>query len=514
MSDRATHPTPSSAGGGATGAAFVPVLVGITLVVSIISSLGAPLLPDVAADLKISLPSAQWSLTAALIAGALSAPVLGRLGDGPHRRRSMLGALVVVSAGGVIAGAAGSLPVLIAGRFMQGIGLGLAPIAMAAARDHLGPEDARKTIAILSVSGATGLGAGYPISGLIAEQTNVHDAFYFGAILSAVALLAAYLAIPSNRGGAGTPLDVRGAVLGGIGVVALMVAIGQGHEWGWVSAGTLGCLALAVVVLVVWVRLQLRGTAPLVDLSQLRHRAVLGADVAALLLGVALYMFLTVITEFVQTPSAEGFGFGASTLVAGLCLVPFSVFSLVGTRLMAIVVRRSGTRAALGTGGLAITAAGVFFALVHTALWQACVMMGLLGIGFGFTFAAIPGLITGSVPGGEVGSAMGFYQVVRSIGFSAGSALVASILAGHEVAGSAFPAEAGYTTALWVGAVASLVAAIVAVILAPGESARPATSRAVERELREIAVEDAELAGAGLIDGEAEADVETPARGR
>ena len=69
---------------------------------------------------------------------------------------------------------------------------------------------------------------------------------------------------------------------------------------------------------------------------------------------------------------------------------------------------------------------------------------------------------------------MGFYQVVRSIGFSAGSALVASILASHEIAGSAFPAQSGYITALWVGAVASLVAAVVAVILAPGDATRSA----------------------------------------
>ena len=62
------------------GRPFVAVLVGITLVVSIISSLGAPLLPDVAEDFHVSLPDAQWSLTAALIAGAIAAPVLGRLG--------------------------------------------------------------------------------------------------------------------------------------------------------------------------------------------------------------------------------------------------------------------------------------------------------------------------------------------------------------------------------------------------------------------------------------------------
>jgi MFS family permease len=142
------------------GGAFVPVLVGMTLVVSIISSLGAPLLPSVAAALSVSLSSAQWSLTAALLAGAVAAPVLGRLGDGPHRRTAIIGALVVVTAGGVVAGAAGSLPVLIVGRVMQGIGLGLAPIAMASARDHLPSDRVPGVIGLLSVSGATGVGAG------------------------------------------------------------------------------------------------------------------------------------------------------------------------------------------------------------------------------------------------------------------------------------------------------------------------------------------------------------------
>jgi MFS family permease len=493
-----TSPTPKE---NLVGRPFVAVLVGITLVVSIISSLGAPLLPDVAKDLDVSLPNAQWSLTAALIAGAIAAPVLGRLGDGRHRRRSILGALLVVTAGGVIAGLADSLALLVVGRVMQGIGLGLAPIAMATARDHLSGEHARRTIALLSVSGATGLGAGYPISGLIAEQFDLHAAFFFGAILSAAALLAAYLVIPSNEDGPEVTLDVTGAVVGAVAVVALMVGIGQGHEWGWTSVATIGCFVIAIVIGVAWVRRQLRIPSPLVDLTQLRHRAVLGADVSAGLLGIALYMFLTVITEFVQTPSAEGFGFGASTLVAGLCLVPFSVASLLGSRLMTATLRRFGSRTALAIGGAAISAAGAFFALVHGELWQACVMMALLGIGFGFIFAAIPGLITRSVPSREVGSAMGFYQVVRSIGFSAGSALVASILASHEIAGSSFPAVGGYTNALWIGAVIAVFATLVAVAMTPREvrSAGP-----IGTEDLETWRDDAELASAGLIGGEAE----------
>ena len=472
----------------------MPVLVAVTLVVSIISSLGAPLLPSVAAALSVSLSSAQWSLTAALLAGAVAAPVLGRLGDGPHRRAAILGALVVVTVGGIVAGAADSLPLLIVGRVLQGIGLGLAPIAMAAARDHLPAERVPAAIGLLSVSGATGVGAGYPISGLIAESFDVHVAFYFGAVLSAAALVAVFWVVPRSRAAATVPLDVPGALVGGLGVVALLIGVGQGAQWGWLSPAVLGCFAVAAVVLASWVRLQLRLPNPLVDLRQLRHRAVMGADVAALLLGTALYMFLTVVTEFVQTPSRVGFGFDASPLVAGLCLVPFSLFSLAASRLVGALARGIGTPAVLALGSLAIAVAGAFFALVHGALWEAFAAMGLLGVGFGFTFAAIPGLIARSVPAREVGSAMGFYQVVRSIGFTVGSALVASVLAAHEAAGAAFPSVSGYTLALWIGAGVCVVAAVVALLSAPRGEGPPSAER--EREARD----DAELASAGIAE--------------
>jgi MFS family permease len=478
------------------GASFVPVLVGVTLVVSIISSLGAPLLPSVATELSVSLSSAQWSLTAALLAGAVAAPVLGRLGDGPHRRGAIVVALVVVTVGGLVAGVAQSLPLLIAGRVMQGTGLGLAPIAMASARDHLAPERVPGVIGLLSVSGATGVGAGYPISGLVAERFDVHAAFYFGAVLSALALVAVLLAIPRSRAGATVPLDVPGALVGGFGVVALLIGVGQGEQWGWFSPPVLLCFAVAVVVLAAWVRLQLRLSAPLVDLRQLRHRAVLGADLAALLLGAALYMFLTVVTEFVQTPSEVGFGFDSSPLVAGLCLVPFSLLSLAVSRLVAPLARRIGTPAVIATGSLAIAAAGLFFALVHDALWQAFAAMGLLGVGFGFTFAAIPGLIARSVPAREVGSAMGFYQVIRSIGFAVGSAVVASVLAAHELGGAEFPDKAGYTISLWIGAGVSLLALAVALAFSPRGGAGEPPDPAAER----FARDDAELAAVGIAD--------------
>lgn len=148
-------------------AALGPVLVLMTMVVSITSSLGAPLIPTVARDFHDSVSSAQWSLTVGLLSGAVSPPVMGRLGDGPRRRATIIGGLAAVTLGGIIAALASGLDVLIVGRALQGVGLGLVPLAMASARDQLPPRRVAPMMALLSVSTLVGLGAGYPISGLI-----------------------------------------------------------------------------------------------------------------------------------------------------------------------------------------------------------------------------------------------------------------------------------------------------------------------------------------------------------
>jgi predicted MFS family arabinose efflux permease len=386
---------------------LVSVLVGVTMVAGIISSLGAPLIPSVAQTLHISLDGAQWSLTVALLSAAVSAPIMGRLGDGPYRRETIVGGLAIVFVGSIIAGAAQSLAVLLVGRAMQGVGLGLAPTTMAAARDHLPAERSPAVIGILSVSAAAAVGAGYPISGLIANDFNVHVAFFFGALISAIALIAAFLVIPSTAGSSRVGLDVSAALLVGAGLIALLLAIGQGEQWGWDSVAIIGLFAAAAVILTVWVRLQLAQDAPLVDLRQLRHRAVLAANLAGIVLGLAMYTFITLVTEFVQEPPSGGSGFGSSTLVAGLCLVPFSVLSLVASRTMRPMMRRFRATAMLVGGSLTIAAAGAFFALRHGALWEAFATMGVVGIGFGYTFAAIPGMITRAVPAHETGSARG-----------------------------------------------------------------------------------------------------------
>ncbi|WP_242884824.1 MFS transporter [Actinomadura litoris] len=449
-------------GGGRRGALIGPVLVLATLVAGIISSFGAPLIPTVARDFHVSLSSAQWSLTVALLVGAVSSPVFGRLGDGPRRRATLLGGLAAVTAGGVVAALADGLGTLVVGRGLQGVGLGLVPLAMATAREELPRARVAPMIALLSVSAGAGLGAGYPVSGLIVEAWGLAGAYWFGAVVSGFALVCVAAVVPSSAGrGVAARFDWPGTLLLALAIVTTLVAVAEGTEWRWGSPTVIGLLTAGAALFAVWAVQQSRAENPLVQLRLLRHPSVFAADACAMVLGVAMYMALSGVTEFVQSPRSGGFGFSASAVVAGLVLIPLSFLMLGSSRFLPALVSLMGARAVLALGCLVSALGCGFFAVVHGALWQAFVMTGVLGVGLGTTFAAIPGLIVEAVPARETGSAMGFYQVVRFTGFSLGSALTATVLAAHA-GGDGQPAVGGFTMVLWIAAGICVVAAALA----------------------------------------------------
>jgi predicted MFS family arabinose efflux permease len=443
-----------------------PILILTTVVVSVISSLGAPLLVTVAQNFHTSVSTAQWSLTVTLITGAVASPVLGRLGDGRRRRETIIVSLSLVTAGGVLTAVAPSFAVLLIGRAFQGVGLGLVPLTMAAARSELPREKVVPMIAVLSVTAGAAAGAGYAVSGFLAQAWGLRGAYWFGTIVCALALLGVAAVMPSAaQASRARKVDWTGSVLFAVALMAVMIGLAEGSGWGWGSPRVIALLACGVVLLAVWSLQQLHGNAaPLVELRLLRHPAVLAADACAFLLIMAMYMDLSVVTEFVQLPGGDGFGLSASVGVAGLVLIPQSVLMLAMSRALPTLVRWAGAPAVLAAGCLIAVVGSAFFALFHGALWEAFVMMGILGLGLGLTFAEMPGLIVQAVPAGETGSAMGFYQVVRWVGAAVGSALVASVLAAHSTS-AGHPSVGGYTMTLCISVVICAIAAALSYVL-------------------------------------------------
>lgn len=447
----------------------MPVLLFVGTVVAVISSLGAPLVPAIAARTGASLPEAQWSLTVTLLVGAVATPVVGRLGDGSHRRAVILVVLGLVTVGGALAALPLGLQWLIAGRGLQGFGLGLTPVAIATARDALTGARSRSTVAALSVTVVAGVGLGYPTAGLIAQLGGVHAAFWTGAGISLLALLAAALVLPPSPQTEPRRLDVVGAVLLGAGLGALLLALGEAETWGWRSPVLWVLTGAAVVVLVAWLVWESRTPWPLVDLRLARGRVAGSAHVAALLVGLANYLLLASIPILAQAPAAEGAGFGTSIVVAGLILLPFSLASVLAGRVARAFADRPSARLVLPAAALVQSGAFVLFLVARGELWQLFVLMAVAGFGVGAAFAAFPALIISAVPPQETGSAMSLNQVLRYVGFAVGSALTATVLAAATGPGAEAPSARGYGTIAAIG-FAVCVATAVVTWLIPGRA--------------------------------------------
>ncbi|WP_116450465.1 MFS transporter [Blastococcus litoris] len=441
---------------------LVPALLFVGTVVAVISSLGAPLIPAIAAAMETSLADAQWALTVTLLVGAVATPVIGRLGDGPHRRAVVLSVLGVVTLGGLLAALPLGLGWLIAGRALQGFGLGLTPLAIATAREALTGERSHRTVAALSITVVSGMGLGYPLAGLVAELGGVHAAFWAGAGVSAAALVAAAAALPASRISASRSIDVLGAVLLGAGLGGLLLALAEGEVWGWSSPGPWALIAGSAVVLAAWALWELRTPSPLVDLRLARGRIAATAHATALLVGLSNYLLLLAVPVLAQAPRGDGPGFGTSIVVAALTLLPFSAASVLGGRLTRLLADRAGPHVVLPVAALVQSGSFVLFAFGRGELWLLFLVMGVAGLGVGAAFAAFPGLVISAVPPSETGSAMSLNQVLRYAGFSIGSALAAAVLAAATPGGAPAPVDGGYTAIAALGFGVCLLTALLA----------------------------------------------------
>ena len=432
----------------------------LTTITAITSSLGAPLVPSVVEHFDVRLTTAQWSLTAALLAGAVSTPVVGRFASGRVRRPTILAGLATVLLGTVLAAAAvplESFALLVAARALQGIGMSLVPLAMAVARDELAGERQGRAIALLSVTMVAGAGLGYPLTALMALLGGLVAAYALGAALTVVSLVLALRFVPGAPGVEPARVDWLGAAGLTVAMLATLLAVSEGEVWGWGDPRTLGLGAVGLLGLAGWTAYTLRSRHPLVDLRLAVRPGIAAPNLVAVIAGVGMYSLLTLVVVLVRADPADprgGFGLGESVLAAGMVLVPYSLMSVLGNQLARLVLARVGRRTLLPAGSLMFMSATLALAVWHDHLWQALAVMALGGLGSGFTFSSLAVLMVPHVPAAETGSAMAFNQVLRYLGFTTGSAVSVALMAAYGGGEDGFRAALFTVAGIWVVAIA------------------------------------------------------------
>jgi EmrB/QacA subfamily drug resistance transporter len=444
---------------------------------AVLQSLVAPALATIGKDLSVTTSDASWILTAYLLSAAVLTPIFGRLGDMVGKRRVLIIVLSLLLVGTVLAALAPTLGVLIMARALQGAAGAILPLSIGVVRDELPREKVGVTIGILSAIFGIGAGVGIVAAGPIVENLSWNWLFWLPAILVVVALLGVIFGMPESPVKTPGRLDLVGAGILAVALVSLLLAISEGENWGWSSAGTLGLLALGAVALVVFVFVELRVREPLVDIRLMKIRGVWTAHVVALVFGFAMFGTFVLVPTLLQLPTITGYGFGETVSEAGLFLLPTVLMMIVAGPVAGFLVRSIGPKPPMLLGAIFVTAAFVLPGIAHDQLWQIVVSGLLTGAGIGLALASTSNAIIESVPATQTGEAISVNTIARTIGSSIGTAVIAAIISSHS-SPQGLPTNDAFTIGFWVCA-AVAVLAIIGAAAAPSMRQRRAQALAL-----------------------------------
>jgi EmrB/QacA subfamily drug resistance transporter len=426
-------------------------------------------LPSIKDDLNFSQNNLAWVVNAYLIAFGGLLLLAGRLGDLIGQRRVFLTGLAVFTAASLLCGIAQDQVMLIAARFVQGVGGALtsAVILGMIVTMFSDPKELAKAIGVYGFVASGGGSIGLLAGGVLTSLINWHWIFFVNLPVGIVTGYLAMRLVP-NRDGVGFKqgADVRGAALLTGGLMLGVYTILQVEHHGWVSLFTLGLGAVAIALIAAFVVRQAHVANPLMPLRLFRSRNVSGANVVQALMVAGMFgMFFLGALYLQQILGYDALGVGLAFLPA---MVVMGAMSL---RLAGPITARFGTKPTLVVS-FVFVAAGLFL-FAHTPVqghFFSDVMPPMLLIGFGAGLG-FPALTTQAMSGAtpeDSGLASGLVNTTVQVGGAIGLAVLSTLAAertdglkahGHDVLTSL---NSGYHLAYIVGGVLAVVAAGVA----------------------------------------------------
>jgi predicted MFS family arabinose efflux permease len=429
------------------------------------ASMVTPALPRIAASFGQAPDAAAPVQSMFFLAGALAGPVIGRWSDFIGRRAALLLVLGIMGAGTLLCIAAPTLPLLVAGRFLQGVSSAVFALAYIVLSENLHARLFGTSVGIIAaINGGIGGVDGY-VGGLMAETLGFRSIFVVVLVLTAVAADCILKTVPKGR-----PQGVRGAMdwwgAGSLSVFLVFITyfVSGGSAAGWTAPSTLALLAGTVASFAAFWMIEKKRSHPLIAVHHLRSRQVWPVIATTVLTLAGIFAVINFTVVLLSQDVHEGFGLSAS-VSALLFLTPAALIGVFAAPLAGWLADRRGWIKTLraGTGlSLACAIAAATFSDNQVAVMIAVASLGIFYNGFFLT--AINGLSVLLSPKEAPAALPGINGASFGIGASLGVVLVAPF--------AAQATSAGYATALWISVAITAAAFIVSLFVAApkGES--------------------------------------------
>nr|QLK01599.1 MFS transporter [Micromonospora carbonacea] len=433
----------------------------LALALGTLQSVVEPALPLLQRELGVSPAEGALVTTALLVTGAVLTPVAGKLGDRYGGKRVLLWLMAVVSAGGLLAGLAPNLPVLLLGQVLQGVMVGALPLSFILVRKHLSKGESQAAIGVVLALFTGGGIIGMLVAGPIAHGLSWQWIF----VLPTIAIIAATVAvarlmphdppIPSDD-----RIDWPGVALLSGTLLALMVGFVT------VTSGDLPPLAVVSIVVIVaalatgWVVVERRAASPMVDLQMLAKPDMRNAIVLTFVMSITFGMVVILIPQMFAV-SADGYGFGLNTTEIGLLLLPGAIAGAVSDSIGGFAARRFGPRAVVIVAIGVTTVAMIALAALHDAAWQPAVAKVLTAFAAGAGTTALLASTASAMKAKDTGIATSLLVVTRLFGVIVGAQVGGTILAAGADPRTGLPTESAFVTGLLIAGLVTALSLIV-----------------------------------------------------
>ncbi|HEX3976707.1 MAG TPA: DHA2 family efflux MFS transporter permease subunit [Solirubrobacteraceae bacterium] len=388
-------------------------------------------LPTLGRAFGAPLSDVQWTVIAYLLTLAVVMPASGWIGDRVGTKRTFMIALALFTVASALCGAAQSLGELIAARALQGVGGGmLTPTGMAMLYRAYGPGQRARVARTLIVPILVAPGTAPIIGGVLTQWLSWRWVFLVNVPIGMLTLTFAYLSLSEHRASPSGRLDIRGLVLSGAGLSALLYAISEGSVLGWFSAPILITGVGGLALLGVFVRLSLSRPDPILRVGLMRDRLLRATNLVFALstapfLG-SLYLTPIFLQQVLhQSPIGSGTTTFVEALGVGLAAQTLGrLYPRLGPRVMAGV----------GATGLCLFLALFLFVDASTNLWLVRALMFFGGVANSGVFLSIQTAMFTTITTHDTAHASAIYNTQRQSSIALNIAIVTTIVAG--VAGS------------------------------------------------------------------------------
>jgi len=397
------------------------------LVVNANTSAVTILLPSISEDVGAPVAELQWAVTGYSLVGAAVIVTSGALGDVLGRRKVFLAGLALFIASCALIAVSTSGAGVIGGRMIQGasgatiLACGMSLLSVAASG-----KGQLKAITLWGAASAAGAALGPLVGGVLVESTGWQGLFWIDAAIAAACVPLTVATVAESRDpNRSRSIDWAGTVLIALVLAPVILALSKGNDWGWSSLATLGSVAIAIVSAFLFVAVEKRATAPLVDLRLLRNHILVGATIAILIVAGTINALMYVLSLYFQNPA----GLGMNALEAGLATLPAAAGMIAITPAIAPLATKIGGGKAVALG-FALAAAGFgALAFVEASWTYGAFVLPLIALAVGLGIANGPASSgsTASVSADEVGAASGISNMARYVGAAVAVAAIAMI---------------------------------------------------------------------------------------